>query len=92
MKKKDVEKISEKRLERITGLELLLGKRREEIKALKLEIEGYKQTVGILSAFILEGVEKSEKVEIPLADIRTGLEMGYDVDIREDKYVITKRG
>ena len=92
MKKKNVEKIALQRLDRINDLEFLLGKRKAEIKDLKEEIEGYKQVVQILEAFIVEGVEKTAEVQIPIAALSEGLKTGYKIDIKQDMYVISKRG
>ena len=92
MKKKAIEKQAQQRLERINNLELLLRKRKEQIGELKEEIEGYKQVVQILEAFVIEGVEKKEEVQIPIVALSEGLKAGYNIDIKEDMYVITKRG
>ena len=91
MKKKNIEKLAEQRLQRIRDLESLLGKRRREIKELKEEVEGYKQVIGILEAFIIEGVEKNSEVRIPIKELSEGLKAGYNIDIKEDMYVISKR-
>ena len=58
MKKKTIENQAEARLQRINDLEFLLGKRKAEIKDLKEEVEGYKQVIGILEAFIMQEVER----------------------------------
>ncbi len=92
MKRKNLEKQAEARLQRINDLEFLLGKRKAEIKDLKEEAEGYKQVIGILEAFIIEGVEKKGEVRIPIKELSRGLSVGYNIDINEDMYVITKRG
>lgn len=91
MKKKTIEKLAEQRLQRINDLEFLLEKRKKEIKNLKEEVEGCRQVMQILEAFIIEGVEKKGEVQIPIKELREGLKAGYNIDIKEDMYVISKR-
>lgn len=90
MKNKNVEKLAEKRLQRISDLEYLLGKRKQEIKDLKEEIEGYKQVVGIMEAFIIEGVEKQGEVRIPIKELSEGLKVGYKIEVTETEYILRK--
>lgn len=90
MKKKTVEKQAETRLQRINDLEFLLGKRKAEIKDLKEEVEGYKQVISILEAFIIEGVEKSGEVVIPKKEVSEGLKHGYTLNITDESYILRR--
>lgn len=88
VKKKNIEKRAEARLKRINDLEFLLGKRKAEIKDLKEEVEGYKQVIAILEAFIIEGVEKSGEVVIPKKEVSEGLRHGYTLNITNESYIL----
>ena len=90
MKKKAIEKQAEARLRRINNLESLLGRRKTEIKNLKEEVEGYKQVIGILEAFIIEGVEKSGEVVIPKREVSEGLKHGYTLTITDEGYILRR--
>lgn len=90
MKKKTIEKQAEARLQRINDLEFLLGKRKTEIKGLKEEIEGYKQVIGILEAFIIEGVKKNGEVVIPKKEVSEGLRCGYTLKITDEGYILRR--
>lgn len=90
MKKKTIEKLAEQRLQRINDLEFLLGKRKKEIKNLKEEVEGCRQVMQILEAFIIEGVEKKDEVQIPINKLKEGLKTGYKIEVTEDKYILRR--
>lgn len=91
MKKKTIEKLAEQRIQRINDLEFLLGKRKKEIKNLKEEVEGCRQVMQILEAFIIEGVERKGEVHIPIKALGEGLKTGYKIDVTEDKYILRRK-
>lgn len=90
MKKKNIEKLAEKRKLHVEAMEIILSKRKKQIQELKEEIEAYKQVAGILEAFIIEGVAKQGEVRIPINELSEGLKIGYKLDIRDGMYIITK--
>ncbi|MBQ3021935.1 MAG: hypothetical protein IJD91_01230 [Clostridia bacterium] len=90
MKKKAAEALAQKRQRIIEGLERLLRERKKSIALLQREKRGLEQVVQMLSAIILEGIERSGRVEIKKADISEGLRSGYTVSQTEDAYVIER--
>ncbi len=92
MKKKNIEKLAEKRKIHVEAMGIILAKRNRQIQELKEEIEAYKQVTGILEAFIIEGVIKQGEVRIPMKALSEGLKTGYKIDITETEYVLKKNG
>lgn len=90
MKKKNIEKLAEKRKLHVEAMEIILSKRKKQIQELKEEIEAYKQVAGILEAFIIEGVAKQGEVRIPIKELSEGLKTGYEIDISETEYILKK--
>jgi hypothetical protein len=90
MKKKNIEKLAEKRKLHVEAMEIILSKRKKQIQELKEEIEAYKQVTGILEAFIIEGVAKQGEVRIPIKELSEGLKIGYKIDISETEYILKK--
>lgn len=90
MKKKNIEKLAEKRKLHVEAMEIILSKRKKQIQELKEEIEAYKQVAGILEAFIIEGVAKQGEVRIPIKELSEGLKIGYKIDISETEYILKK--
>jgi hypothetical protein len=90
MKKKNIEKLAEKRKLHVEAMEIILSKRKKQIQELKEEIEAYKQVTGILEAFIIEGVAKQGEVRIPIKELSEGLKTGYKIDISETEYILKK--
>lgn len=90
MKKKNIEKLAEKRKLHVEAMEIILSKRKKQIQELKEEIEAYKQVTGILEAFIIEGVAKQGEVKIPIKELSEGLKTGYEIDISETEYILKK--
>ena len=90
MKKKNIEKLAERRKIHVEAMEIILSKRKKQIKELREEIEGYKQVISILEAFIIEGIEKQREVRIPIKELSEGLRTGYRIDISENEYILEK--
>lgn len=91
MKKKTIERLAEERLNRIRDLEFLLSRRKTQIKELKEEIEGYRQVMQILEAFIIEGVEQKGEIIINTDALAKGLKTGYSIEVRGNEYILTKK-
>lgn len=91
MKKKAVERIARERQQRIAGLEALLGRRKEELRELGEQVEGYKQVIQILSAYIAEGVEKKGEVIIPIDALADGIKVGYQIECTDKEYILRKK-
>lgn len=90
MKKKAIERIAEEKQRIIENLEQLLGERKKQIAELKYEIEGGRQMIQMLQSFVLEGVERSGRVEIPKKRVSEGLKCGYTLTETEDAYILER--
>ena len=92
MKKKNIEKLAEKRKNHVEAMELILHRRNAEIKDLKEQIEGYNQVVRIMQAFIVEGISKNEgEIRIPIDKLSEAIKTGYKADMQDGMYVITAK-
>lgn len=92
MKKKNIEKLAEKRKTHVEAMEIILRRRNAEIKDLKEQIEGYKQVVRIMQAFIVEGISKNEgEIRIPIEALTEAIKTEYKVDMCDGMYVITAK-
>ena len=90
MKKKNIEKLAEKRKAHVEFMEVILHKRNSEIKDLQEQIEGYKQVVKIMQAFIVEGIAKNEgEIKIPIETLSEAIKTEYKANIQDGMYVIT---
>ena len=90
MKKKAAEALAEKRLRIIEGLEGLLRERKRTIASLLAEKKALEQIIQMESAIILEGIERSGRLEIKKANISEGLRSGYKVSQTEELFIVEK--
>ena len=92
MKKKTIEKLAERRKTHVETMEVILRKRNAEIKDLQEQIEGYKQVVRIMQAFIVEGIAKNEgEIRIPIDKLSEAIKTEYKADMQDGMYVITAK-
>lgn len=90
MKKKNIEKLAERRKVHTEVLEIILNRRNREIAELKEQLEGRKQVENVLKAFILEGIAKEGEIRIPIKGLSEGLKTGYTLEVTETEYILKK--
>lgn len=84
--------MEEKRKPDVDTLEVIIQNRNAEIKDLQEQIEGYKQVVRIMQAFIVEGIAKNEgEIRIPIDKFTEAIKTGYKADMQDGMYVITAK-
>lgn len=70
-------------------LKYKLGVKEREIKELREELQGKDELIQMLSAFVIEGIEKKGTVTIKRDEIGKGLSSGYHIEVTEEGYVLT---
>ena len=88
MKKKAIEKTAKERLSRIEGLEAMLGRRREEIMAIRGEVQGLRELNSILLGMIYQLAGEQGRVEISRAKLREDIGRSFSIEETEDKFII----
>lgn len=73
-------------------LKYKLGVKEREIKELREELQGKDELIQMLSAFVIEGIEKKGTVTIKRDEIKKGVAKGYRFEMTEDGYVLSAEG
>ena len=92
MKKKNIVRQSEERLKRIEGLEAMLGRRKQEIMMLKVEVQGLRELNAILEAMIFQITEEKGYVEVSRAKLSEGIRRSFSIEARDDVFVLKSEG
>ena len=88
MKKKNIEKQSAERLKKIENLEMLLGKRKAEIKGLREEIAGLREVMGLMEALLYDAVKEKGTMQISRKRIKEDLEHNFAFELTNESFIL----